>query len=77
MVVGTQEGHKHQLDYITKTLPEYQWFGEIRNSFLDKFNGHERNGILYNAEKLDLLDSGTFSLSNQPQVLGKKSSKPG
>ena len=76
-VVGTQEGHKHQLVYICKMLPEYEWFGEIRNSFLDKFNGHERNGILYNADLLQLIDSGTFSLSHTPQVLGVKSSKPG
>ncbi|WP_109125159.1 endonuclease/exonuclease/phosphatase family protein [Dyella sp. C11] len=65
-VLGTQELHQEQGDYIVAHLPEYTWFG------IDRRGGHsdEHMGVFYRKDKLALKDSGNFWLSDTPDVPG-------
>jgi len=61
-VMGTQELHQEQGDYIVAKLPQYAWFG------IDRFGGHkdEHMGVFYRKDRLRVLDSGNFWLSDTP-----------
>ena len=61
-VIGTQELNKPQGDDKVERLPEYTWFGR------DLFGGHadEHMGIFYRKDRLKLVDSGDFWLSDTP-----------
>ncbi|MGO4522481.1 endonuclease/exonuclease/phosphatase family protein [Dyella sp. 2RAF44] len=65
-VLGTQELHQEQGDYIVSKLPEYTWFG------IDRHGGHsdEHMGVFYRSDRLTLKDSGNFWLSDTPEVPG-------
>jgi len=65
-VLGTQELHQEQGDYIVSKLPEYTWFG------IDRHGGHsdEHMGVFYRRDRLALKDSGNFWLSDTPDVPG-------
>lgn len=65
-LVGTQELFKRQGDEIVAALPQYRWFGR------DRRGGHadEHMGLFYRADRLRLLDSGDFWLSETPDVPG-------
>lgn len=65
-VLGTQELHQEQGDYIVAKLPEYTWFG------IDRRGGHsdEHMGVFYRKDKLVLKDSGNFWLSDTPDQPG-------
>ncbi|WP_430387299.1 endonuclease/exonuclease/phosphatase family protein [Dyella sp. 20L07] len=65
-LMGTQELHQEQGDYITSKLPEYTWFG------IDRFGGHadEHMGVFYRKDILRLKDSGNFWLSDTPDKPG-------
>jgi endonuclease/exonuclease/phosphatase family metal-dependent hydrolase len=65
-VMGTQELHQEQGDYIVSKLPQYTWFG------IDRRGGHsdEHMGVFYRKDKLVLKDSGNFWLSDTPDVPG-------
>lgn len=65
-VLGTQELHQEQGDYIVSKLPQYTWFG------IDRRGGHsdEHMGVFYRKDKLVLKDSGNFWLSDTPDVPG-------
>lgn len=64
--IGLQEALRFQIDEIRDALPQY---GEIGIGREGGEKG-EYSCILYNRQKLDVLDSGTFWLSETP---GKKS----
>ncbi|MBR2693351.1 MAG: endonuclease/exonuclease/phosphatase family protein [Thermoguttaceae bacterium] len=66
---GLQEAYKHQLDYIMAALEKYSYVGVGRD---DGAEGGEYCPVLFKTEKFDLLDSGTFWLSETPDVPGKK-----
>ena len=66
---GLQEAYKHQLDYIMAELGQYSFVGVGRD---DGAEGGEYCPVLFKTEKFDLLDSGTFWLSETPEVPGKK-----
>ena len=66
---GLQEAYKHQLDYIMAALGDYSFVGVGRD---DGAEGGEYCPVLYKTEKFDLLDSGTFWLSETPDIPGKK-----
>lgn len=66
-VFGTQEGQPHQLDYLTKTLPEYTRYGKGRDDGSDK---GEHAAIFYKKDKFNLLSSGDFWLSETPDKPG-------
>lgn len=65
-VFGTQELYKEQGDYVVAKLPEYAWFGMGRKGG----EGDEHMGVFYRTDKLRVLDSGNFWLSDTPDVPG-------
>lgn len=67
-ICATQEGWLHQLDYLAQNSGKYKWIGLAREDGKQK---GEHAAILYNTEKLELLDSGTFWFSETPNVPSK------
>ena len=63
---GTQELFKEQGDYLVAQLPEYRWFGRGR----DADGGGEHMGVFYRKDRLRVLKSGNFWLSDTPDVPG-------
>ncbi len=68
-VVGLQEVCPNQAAYITNALPQYRMVGEYRNA--DRISG-EASPVCYRADRFELLKSGTFWLSETPDVPGVK-----
>lgn len=66
-VVGLQEALKFQIDEIIKAVPEYGIVGVGRDD--GKTEG-EYSAILYNRERFKIDESGTFWLSDTPEVPG-------
>ncbi|MEW5978276.1 MAG: endonuclease/exonuclease/phosphatase family protein [Acidobacteriota bacterium] len=62
--LGTQELHDLQAEYLVQSLPAYRWFGRSRRGSL----ADEHVGIFYRADRLQLLDSGDFWLSDTPDI---------
>ena len=66
-VIGFQELRLNQKLFVEKNLPLYQYIGRPRSpDFTD-----ESNGILFNKQKFLLMDSGTFWLTETPDVVSK------
>jgi endonuclease/exonuclease/phosphatase family metal-dependent hydrolase len=68
-VFGTQELVKEQGDYVVAKLPHYAWFGEGRRGG----DGDEHMGVFYRTDRLKVLKSGNFWLSDTPDVPGSVS----
>lgn len=66
-VLGVQEALRFQLDEIRAQLPHY---GEVGVGREDGAEEGEYSAILYDQRRLDLLDHGTFWLSDTPEVPG-------
>ena len=62
-IFGTQEGLKHQLDYIGEALPYYSRHGVGRDDGKDK---GEHSQIFFKKERFALLKAGDFWLSETP-----------
>ncbi|HEV7778072.1 MAG TPA: endonuclease/exonuclease/phosphatase family protein [Luteibacter sp.] len=65
-VFGTQELFRLQGDDLVARLPEYTWFG--RGRYGD--DGDEHMGVFYRRDRLQVLESGNFWLSDTPDVAG-------
>ncbi|CAN7570450.1 endonuclease/exonuclease/phosphatase family protein [Pseudoxanthomonas sp. LjRoot143] len=65
-VIGMQELVKSQADYLARELPQYAWFGRGR----DADGGGERMGVFYRTDRLKVIESGDFWLSDTPDVPG-------
>ncbi|MGA0586748.1 endonuclease/exonuclease/phosphatase family protein [Dyella sp. KRB-257] len=65
-VFGTQELHRRQGDYVVAKLPQYAWFGEGRRGG----EGDEHMGVFYRRDRLKVIASGNFWLSDTPDVPG-------
>lgn len=65
-IIGTQELHKIQGDYIVERLPLYAWFGIDRRGGRDD----EHMGVFFRRDRLRVVDLGNFWLSDTPQVPG-------
>ncbi|MAI74490.1 MAG: endonuclease [Rhodopirellula sp.] len=63
-VVGLQEAFRFQLDDLRKQLPDFKEVGEGR----DGGKQGEYCAILYRGDRFTALDSGTFWLSDTPEV---------
>ena len=65
-VMGTQELFLSQGEFIVSALPEYAWFG------LSRRGNHEDEhmGVFYRKDRLKVIDSGNFWLSETPDVPG-------
>lgn len=61
--LGTQEALAHQLEYLDAGLPAYEYIGVGRE---DGKREGEFSALFYNAQVFDVLDSGTFWLSQTP-----------
>lgn len=68
-IFGVQEALKYQLDDLT-VWSTYGFVGGGRNDFQSK---GEYSAIIYNKAKFELLEFGTFGLSEKPDVPGVKS----
>ena len=68
-LLGTQEVLSNQYDDLQTLLPGYASVGVGRE---DGARAGEFNAIFYRTERFELLDSGTFWLSEMPEVAGSK-----
>ena len=68
-ILGVQEALQHQITDMTSHLA-YSFVGVGRD---DGDSKGEYSAILFRKEKFDLLDNGTFWLSEQPDMPGSKS----
>jgi endonuclease/exonuclease/phosphatase family metal-dependent hydrolase len=69
-LLGTQEVWVDQHDHLVEMFPDYGFAGVARD---DGHRAGEWALILYRKSRLDLLDSGTFWLSQTPEVVGSRS----
>ena len=65
-VFGTQELNKFQGDYLVSKLPQYIWFGIGRRGD----DGDEHMGVFYRTDRLRVIDSGNYWLSDTPDKPG-------
>ncbi|MBI5085732.1 MAG: endonuclease/exonuclease/phosphatase family protein [Acidobacteria bacterium] len=65
-LMGTQELFYEQGHYIAQNLPEYAWFGVSRRGNQED----EHMGVFFRKDRLTLLDSGNFWLSETPEKPG-------
>ena len=63
-ILGVQEALPNQIDYLTKKFDGYNLIGQGR----DGGNNGEYSAILYNETRLMLNESGTFWLSETPNI---------
>jgi len=68
-LIGTQELYHEQGQYIVEKAPDYAWFGLSRRGSQQD----EHMGVFYKKNRLKLLDSGNFWLSDTPDVPGSMS----
>ena len=69
-LLGMQEVTRGQLDDLVVLLPEYSWVGVGRD---DGKNGGEFSPVFYRTDRFELEGSGTFWLSEAPEIVGSKS----
>jgi endonuclease/exonuclease/phosphatase family metal-dependent hydrolase len=67
-ILGTQELTQEQGEYLAAHLPGYAWFGQGR----DGGTKGEHMGVFYRTDRLEVLDSGDFWLSDTPEVPGSR-----
>lgn len=65
-VIGTQELFAEQADDLVARLPGYAWFGSDRRGG----RGDEHMGVFYRRDRLRVVESGDFWLSDTPDVAG-------
>lgn len=69
-VFGMQEAHNELINYLIDNLDEqYASIGVSRYGNTEE----EYNNILYRTDKFEVVDSGTFWLSDTPNLVGSKS----
>jgi endonuclease/exonuclease/phosphatase family metal-dependent hydrolase len=68
-VVGMQEALAAQIDDLKERLADYDWYGVGRDD--GKAKG-EFSPIFYRRDRFDVLDKGTFWLSETPDKVGSK-----
>ena len=69
-LIGMQEALRGQIDDLQQLLPAYSWIGVGRD---DGENVGEFSPIFYRSDKFDVLETGTFWLSETPEVIASKS----
>lgn len=69
-LIGMQEVLRSQVDDLTRLLPDYAWYGVGRD---DGQNAGEFSPIFYRKGRFELLDSGEFWLSENPDEIASKS----
>lgn len=66
-ILGIQEGLVNQVKELDEMLPEFGWVGIGRD---DGEEAGEFCAIYYKIERFDLIDNGTFWLSDTPDIPG-------
>lgn len=69
LLIGTQEGLDYQLEYLVDNLENYEYIGISRQGNTED----EYSAIFYDTSRVELLDSGTFWLSETPDEPGSMS----
>lgn len=69
-LIGVQEALRGQLDDLDARLPDHAWLGVGRD---DGQDAGEFSAIFYRTGRFEVLDSGTFWLSETPEVVASKS----
>ncbi|NQT26015.1 endonuclease/exonuclease/phosphatase family protein [candidate division KSB1 bacterium] len=67
-VVGMQEALAHQLDELSELLPHFSWIGVARD---DGKTAGEFSPIFFRADRMSLLENGTFWLSETPDNVSR------
>jgi endonuclease/exonuclease/phosphatase family metal-dependent hydrolase len=67
-VFGVQEALHGQMEYLTAALPAYTWVGVARD---DGKQAGEYSALFYRKDRFEALSSGTFWLSETPDVPSK------
>jgi endonuclease/exonuclease/phosphatase family metal-dependent hydrolase len=65
-IMGIQEGLHHQVDFLNANLEDYTYIGVGRDDGLTK---GEYCAIFYSTQRVNLLESGTFWLSETPTLV--------
>lgn len=65
-LIGTQELFQRQGDELVAQLPQYAWFGQGRRGG----SGDEHMGVFYRKDRLRVLTTGDFWLSDTPETVG-------
>ena len=65
VMFGVQEAFDFQIAYINENCPQYKSVGVGREDGIEE---GEHMSVFYNAEKIELLDWGTYWLSETPEV---------
>ena len=65
-LIGTQELFHLQAEHIVQKAPEYAWFGLSRRGNQDD----EHMGVFYKKNRLRIIESGNFWLSETPDTPG-------
>lgn len=68
-IVGLQEALFHQNEQLKELLPDYEWIGVGRD---DGNKSGEFCSIFYRKDRFQLIQQGTFSLSENPAIFGQK-----
>lgn len=68
-IFGTQEVLSNQFADLKERLPEYEAVGVGRE---DGESAGEHNAVFFLRDRFDLLDAGTFWLSETPEIAGSK-----
>lgn len=69
-VLGVQEINSTWVEKMEEFLPQYGYYGVKRGGDANE-NQSEMNGIFYLKDKFELLDCGTFWISDTPEVESK------
>lgn len=75
-VIGLQEAQPHQIGFLAARCPEYAWYGVGRDSGAEpsragEYPSEETMAIFWRASEVELLDKGTFWLSETPDSVSK------
>ncbi len=76
MVIGFQEAQAHEITYMINLHPEYKWYGLGRDtgnvpSSTTSYSAEEAMVIFWMKDSLDVMNKGTFWLSQTPDEPGK------
>ncbi|MBQ7892361.1 MAG: endonuclease/exonuclease/phosphatase family protein [Alistipes sp.] len=76
MLLGLQEAQPHQITYLSEHCPDYAWYGLGRDTgkvppATDSYAAEETMAIFWRTAELELLDKGTFWLSETPDRVSK------
>lgn len=73
-LLGLQEAQPHQLTYLAKNCPDYAWYGLGRDTgrvpaATERYAAEECMAIFWRTADVELLDKGTFWLSQTPDEI--------